>query len=312
MDQLALSFHSDGAAAFRAAARAAWAGAEPETLNVAQTPWRSLPARLLRLRRRGGRVFCEQVPPPIWAAWLKALGLAGQVTILAQRWPQRGERAQLTRAAWWFPTPRLARAWREAGVPVERCTVIETPCIPIGCVERSETHHGPRHVSGCLNAAHPFAARSGARVERNLILWAGPLVRRTRARSMLWAFDILAYLDSEAHLLIAGSGPEEAALRAFADGLGPRQRVRLSRALTDADWERAGMAWVNDSTTATPDLWRRAHDRRVPCLVARPHAATALLPAACAPLPAHDPPAWAKAAAELLARWRPAATRASA
>lgn len=228
----------------------------------------------MRLRRQGPsrRLLCEQVPPPAWAYAIRVLGLAEATTICANRWPRARERAPLPQAQWRCSTPALAAAWRAAGAAPETSL-----------------------LSWRAAGDEGEAARLGKGDQRRVILWAGPWLMRGAARSMLWTFDIFAYLEPGAELLLAGVGPGEPGLREFAAGLAPRSRIRFRSELTEGDWRAIRVAWVNDSTAAVPDLWAEAHARGIPCVAAQQHAATGYLPVAHAPLRPHDPPGWAKA-----------------
>lgn len=78
------------------------------------------------------------------------------------------------------------------------------------------------------------------------IVFAGALDRAHGARYAVWAIDILNYLYPDAHLLIAGSGPDAVDLRDLARGLRNSQHVHFLGPVDpiDALLASAELCWV--------------------------------------------------------------------
>jgi glycosyltransferase involved in cell wall biosynthesis len=95
-------------------------------------------------------------------------------------------------------------------------------------------------------AQSPCPGKNAWPADARLVVCAGRLERRKGIHDALWAFDILQYLYSDLHLVIAGEGPEGNRLRAFAARVGAPERVHFIGWQEDlpALLVRAEVVWV--------------------------------------------------------------------
>jgi glycosyltransferase involved in cell wall biosynthesis len=79
-----------------------------------------------------------------------------------------------------------------------------------------------------------------------VILGVGPVEMHKGFREAVWAFDILAQLYPDVHLVVAGDGRDRARVAAFARAIQVERRVHLLGPVADlAPWRaRATVAWV--------------------------------------------------------------------
>jgi glycosyltransferase involved in cell wall biosynthesis len=167
------------------------------------------PRPFLRLRQTA-----RGLTPDIIHAWglpaLRAVAAArcrGRVVLSA---PLRGERKpRLGRLDRWLigalvrrvavSGPAEGERCRGLGVPADRLAEVPPAVAPAG--------EAPPHAELCRSLGLPRGAR--------LVVAVGPLETIKGFRDAIWAFDILRFLYDDLHLLLAGTGPDEARLRQF-------------------------------------------------------------------------------------------------
>ncbi len=111
-------------------------------------------------------------------------------------------------ARWLVSSQAIAASWRRAGVPSDQLDVFPPAALPIAAQ--------PTHSDfGFPPAGLKF------------VLCAGRLVPKGGWREAIWSFNILHFLHPEAHLLIAGDGPQLDDLKRFTRAIGMQQNVHL-------------------------------------------------------------------------------------
>jgi glycosyltransferase involved in cell wall biosynthesis len=118
-------------------------------------------------------------------------------------------------------------------------------------VARVLERHGIGPVEVVHNGVRPSPARPPL-AEPPLVLYAGRLAPEKGVAVLVRAFAIVAETIPAARLLIAGEGPQRAALEALVAELGLRNAVEFAGRLPRPELEeRAGSAWAQ----AVPSLW---------------------------------------------------------
>ncbi len=176
------------------------------TVHVWGAP--ALRAVVLSGARAPGRLFASAcLPPSGQPGWIERWALRRAARVVA-----RGEVE--------------AERYRRLGVAHERVAIV------------------PRAVAPGATAAPASwpAVPSDARV----VLGIGPIERHKGFGDATWAFDILAHLRSDIHLVVVGGGTDRARVVHFAHALRVEKRVHFPGPVPDlGPWlARADMVWV--------------------------------------------------------------------
>src|SRR5581483_7752654 len=214
-----------------------WAGALRQAgVTVHELHWTRTfdPAGLWRLR-----TLLHRLDPDLIHAWrrpaLRAVALAAcdrlARVVVSAPLPERGP------LPWWDRwLLRRVRCLGVAGASDSaHCAAAGLPAERVEVVPSAVAWSGP---DVCLPAPVPDDARR--------IVCVGDLRPGQGFKDAVWAMDILNYLYPDAHLLIAGTGPQAAELRAFARGLRNSHHVHLLGHVADvaALLRTAEVCWV--------------------------------------------------------------------
>jgi glycosyltransferase involved in cell wall biosynthesis len=109
----------------------------------------------------------------------------------------------------------------------------------------------PERLSALPRAVEPAvpcapAELAGLPARARVVLGIGPLERHKGFRAGTWAFDILAHVYDDVHLVLVGTGSDEARVRDFARAIRVASHVHFVGPVADlAPWlARAEMVWV--------------------------------------------------------------------
>jgi glycosyltransferase involved in cell wall biosynthesis len=127
-------------------------------------------------------------------------------------------------------------------------------CIDFG-LPRSKIRTVRPGISPVAEGARPGqleGTQSGVRY----IACAGPIESHKNLRMAVWAFGVLDYLYNDLHLMLVGTGPEEARLRKFATDVGVDRLVHFlgDRANLGEYFAAAEAVWVLGSRGGTGSI----------------------------------------------------------
>lgn len=82
--------------------------------------------------------------------------------------------------------------------------------------------------------------------DARVLLFVGPFLAHRGAREAVWSLDILHYLFPDLHLILVGSGPEEAETRRFAKLIGAQDHCHFIGPVSDLGpyFARADLVWI--------------------------------------------------------------------